>query len=101
VSKTLKEVCETLKNQYGHSDLWFDWRTWADDPGLFHLSKQPVVISCSRRELAEYDGNCWHFLNSPLYLYFNPVDDFYDPAVAGDIYLDDLAFKKLKLFFFL
>lgn len=101
MSKILREVFETLKNQYGHSELWLDWRTWENKLGLFHLLKQPVVISCSRRELAEYDGKCWHFINSPLYLEFNSEDDFYDPAVAGDMYLDDRAYKKLKLFFFL
>ncbi|EOC1315314.1 hypothetical protein ACI09C_004424 [Cronobacter turicensis] len=99
--KTLREVCDTLISQYGHQDLWFDWRPWANEPGRPDLAHQPMVISCSRRELAEYDGRTWHFLNSPLYLHFNPEDDFYDPAVAGDIYLDDLAFKKLQLFFFL
>lgn len=97
--KTLREVCDKLISQYGHQDLWCDWRPWPDKPGRPNLAQQPVVISCSRRELAEYDGTKWHFLNSKEYLVFNSVDDFYNPAVAGDMYLDDMAFKTLQLIF--
>jgi hypothetical protein len=69
--KTLKEVCDTLINKYGHQALWLDMRSGANGPGLYQ-SKQPVVISCSRRDLAEHDGKKWHLLNSPLYLDFDP-----------------------------
>lgn len=99
--QTIREVCDTLTTQYGHQDLWFIWRPWTNNPSIPYLLQQPMVISCSKRELAEYDGTYWHFLNSPLYLHFNPVDDFYVPPGAGDMYLDSEACKSLQLFFFL
>lgn len=99
--KNLREVCDTLTTQYGHQDLWFSWRPWANNPGRPNLSMQPVVISCSRRELAEYDGNMWYYLNSPNYVRFNPVEDEYDPSVVNSQLLDELSIKKLNLFLFL
>ncbi|EKZ6383362.1 MAG: hypothetical protein E6840_17420 [Klebsiella pneumoniae] len=90
--KTLKEVCDTLINKYGHQALWLDMRSGANGPGLYQ-SKQPVVISCSRRDLAEHDGKKWHLLNSPLYLDFDPVDDSVNSITATDIYLDDAAIE--------
>lgn len=89
---TLREVCDTLKNKYGHQALWLDMRSGVNDSGLFR-SKQPVVISCSRRDLAEHDGKKWHFINSHEYLVFNSVDDSVNSVTAGDIYLDDTAIK--------
>lgn len=99
--KNLKEVCETLATKYGHKDLWFDWRPWASSPGRPNLQNQPVVISCSRRILAEYDGKMWHYLNSPDYIRFNPIEDAYDPSVDNAQFLDELCIKKWSLFLFL
>lgn len=97
--KTLREVCDTLTTQYGHQDLWFDWRPWVNGRGHPDLSKQPVVISCSRRDLAEHDGKEWYFLNCPEYLGFNLLDDAYNPAVAHDTPLDAGAIRHFEEYY--
>lgn len=75
MSKTFREVCNYLTNKCGHKDLWLDWLPWQPGISPQYFPKQPCIISCSGRLLAEYDGKVWYFLNNDDYLQFNSIDD--------------------------
>lgn len=94
--KTLREVCDFL-TKCGHQYLWLDWRSWSSNPKPQHLNEQPFVTSCSGRELAEYDGATWYFINCTEYLHFNAIDDFDNPATTKHAYLtaDDIETHRI------
>ncbi|WP_270655237.1 hypothetical protein [Enterobacter bugandensis] len=94
---TLNEVCDYLTTECGHQHLWLDWRAWPAGPRPPHLNKQPFVTSCSGRELAEYDGAKWCFINCTEFLYFNDVDDVAKPETIKYAYLtaDDIDTHRM------
>lgn len=96
--KMLNDVCGYLTNECNHQDLWIDWRAWPAGPIPSHLTEQPIIISSSGRDLADYDGTFWYFINSYGYLQFDAQVDFSDPLVTRNPPLDTQQIKLLEDF---
>lgn len=97
--KMLNEVCDYLTNECHHQGLWIDWRPWPSGPMPPHLTEQPFVTSCSGRELADYNGTCWYFMNNYGYLQFDVIVDFNDPLVTRHSPLDAESIALLNTYF--
>jgi len=95
---TLHEVCERLRTDYGHHDLWLDWQEWPFRQHHSDLEHQPVVISCSGRRLAAWDGSgeSWSFVPTPEELGFNMETDYFNVARNTDNYLNVSRIAELK-----
>ncbi|MDQ9388639.1 MULTISPECIES: hypothetical protein [Serratia] len=96
--KTLKEVCDYLTTKCGHQKVWIVWVPWSSKSIPMFFQQQPVVISCSGRQLAEYDGSVWCYINSNEFLRFNLFDDLDNPAITKRKYLDDDDIDVLTAF---
>lgn len=98
MSITLEKICESLRTHYGHHELWLDWRAWPVRQPPPEPERQPVVISCSGRPLAAWNGtgDSWSFLLERAQLRFDKQVDFYNPARNTDNFLDGRRIAELK-----
>lgn len=98
MSITLQKICESLRMHYGHHELWLNWREWPVRQQHPELKRQPVVISCSGRHLAAWDGagESWSFLLDRGQLRFDEQSDYFNLARNTDHFLDDRGIAELK-----
>lgn len=95
---TLQKICESLRVQYGHHELWLDWREWPAGQKHPVMACQPVVTSCSGRHLAAWSGagESWSFLLDRTQLRFDGNADCFRPARNTDNFLDGRRITELK-----
>ncbi|EPE3183294.1 hypothetical protein ACSG99_004165 [Cronobacter sakazakii] len=98
MSITLQKICESLRVEYGHHELWLDWREWPFRQHNPALERQPVVISCSGRQLAAWDGagDSWSFVQGREQLSFDDQSDYFNPGRNKDNFLDARRIAELK-----
>lgn len=98
MSITLQKICESLRVQYGHHELWLDWGEWPSGMGHQDMECRPVVISCSGRQLAAWDGagESWSFLQDRRQLRFDEQADYFSLARNTDNFLDASSIAALK-----
>lgn len=95
---TLHKICECLRVQYRHHELWLDWREWPAGQVHPDMAYQPVVTSCSGRHLAAWSGagESWSFLLDRTQLRFDDDEDCFRPARNTEHFLSDSSIAELK-----